>query len=102
MIIVAQGNTIVNSDFVTKIYIGGSNDVKNIRAEFSGGTISVEIARYSQKKISEYVLKMIAIAWADDDDIFYIPDERDVIERMSLHKEERTHVKTKQNRHGGS
>jgi hypothetical protein len=100
MIIVAQGNTIINSDFVTKIYIGGSYDAKNIRADYSGG--SSDIARYSQKKISEYVLKAIAIAWADDDDIFYIPDERDVIERMSLHKEERTHVKTKQNRHGGS
>ena len=45
---------------------------------------------------------MIAIAWAGGDSIFYVPDEREVIEKMNLHKEERTHVKTKQNRHGGS
>ncbi len=101
MLIISQNNLLVNTEYVNKIYIGGRNDTTGIRFDLSGG-VGSELARYSKRNISEYVVEMIAIAWAGGDTIFRIPDERDVIERMSLHKEERTHVKTKQNRHGGS
>lgn len=101
MIIISEGDTIVNSEFVTKIYIGGRNDATSIRADVSGG-ISSELVRYSKKNISQYALEMLALAWADDERVFKFPKECDLLARMNLHKEERSSVKTKHNRHGGS
>ena len=101
MIIIAEGDTVINSAFVSKIYIGGRNDNTSIRADVSNG-IGSELARYSKKELSQYALEMLAIAWAANDPVFRFPSEKDVIARMSLAKSASVHVKTKENRHGGS
>lgn len=101
MIIIAEGDTVLNSDYVSKIYIGGRNDNTSIRADVSNGSGS-ELMRYSKKDISKYVLEMLAIAWSAGDHVFRFPSEKDVIARMRLAKSASVHVKTKENRHGGS
>lgn len=101
MIIKADGDTLVNTQYVTKIYIGGRNDNTSLRADLLQGGSS-EIGRYSKKNISQFVLDMIASTWAADERIFEMPNEKDVVARMSLPKSTSIHVKTKENRHGGS
>jgi hypothetical protein len=101
MIIITDTDTIVDASKVTKIFIGGQRDNTSIRCEFGVG-VGCEIARYSKKNISQYVLGMIAQAWSSDERLFEIPKEPDVIAKMNLPKTAISHVKTKENRRGGS
>lgn len=101
MLILGDNDTVVNSEFITKIYIGGRPEASAIRADISAGG-SAEIMRYGKKNISQYVLEMLAIAWAAEEKIFRFPSEREVITMMSAQKGAGIHVKTKETRHGGS
>ena len=102
MLIMSLYDSLINTDYVEKMYIGGSRDVETtIHVELKNGS-STGIAKYSKREMCRYVIGMIAEAWSGGDGLFEVPNEREVVARMALARSAGVHVKTKETRYGGS
>lgn len=99
IILSADKKTVVNTDYVTKVYTGGES--LSIRCNLAHGEGS-ELARYSNTNIVKYVLESLAIAMSHEDSYYYFPSEAEAMEKLNAAKMSRSHVKTEKNRHGGS
>lgn len=91
--------SLANFDQVGYIFIGG--DKKTIKICFANNT-GCELARYSTEAQVKYALEMLYMAISGGNRCFRFPTEREINERMSAAKFAHSHVKTKENRHGGS
>ena len=90
---------IINLDLVENIFMGG--DRKTIKVCFTNNN-GCELARYSTEAQVKYALEMLYESIKGEDRCFRFPNEREINERMSAARFAHSHVKTKENRHGGS
>lgn len=90
---------LVNLDLIGAIFVGG--DKKTIKVCFTNNN-GCELARYSTEAQVKYALEMLYESIKGDDRCFRFPTEREINERMSAARFAHSHVKTKENRHGGS
>lgn len=91
--------SLVNFDEVGYIFVG--SDKKTIKVCFTNNG-GCELARYSTEAQVKYALEMLYESIKGEDRVFRFPNEREINERMSAARFAHSHVKTKENRHGGS
>ena len=87
----------VNLDYVEEVFLCG-NSIKVAFTSHNG----CEIAKYSTKEQAAYALGMLYQSISGDDRCFEFPGQREIQERLNAARVARSHVKTKENRHGGS
>jgi hypothetical protein len=98
MIIMNNNHEVMaNLDHVEEIFLCG-NSIKVAFASHNG----CEIAKYSTKEQAVYALGMLYQSISGDDRCFKFPGQGEIQERLNAARVDRSHVKTKENRHGGS
>ena len=90
---------LVNLDLIGAIFVGG--DRKTIKVCFTNNN-GCELARYSTEAQVKYALGMLYQSISGDDRCFKFPGQGEIQERLNAARVTRSHVKTKENRHGGS
>ena len=87
----------VNLDYVEEVFLCG-NSIKVAFTSHNG----CEIAKYLTKEQAAYALGMLYQSISGDDRSFQFPNTREIEERRMAARSASIHVKTKQNRRGGS
>ena len=94
MIIMNQAKTaIYNFDDISKVYVSSTGIQAETRTRNGG-----QLGKYRNQETCSFVLQMMASAVQDGEALFEFPSEQE----MEHAKQHRSHVKVKENRHGGS
>lgn len=100
MIIMSNsGMNILNLSEVENIFIGA--DRKSIKANMVSRSGS-EVAKYDNLEQCKYALEMLFVSIKSEDKAFQFPSVQEIEERRTAARSASIHVKTKQNRRGGS
>ena len=98
MIIMNNNNEVMaNLDYVEEVFLCG-NSIKVAFTSHNG----CEIAKYSTKEQAVYALGMLFVSMKSEDKAFQFPSIQEIEERRTAARSASIHVKTKQNRRGGS
>lgn len=90
---------VLNLDQIENIFIGA--DRKSIKANMVSRS-GCELAKYENIEQCKYALEMLFVSIKSEDKAFQFPSVQEIEERRTAARSASIHVKTKQNRHGGS
>ena len=90
---------ILNLEQIENIFIGA--DRKSIKANMVSRA-GCEVAKYENFEQCKYALEMLFVRIKSEDKTFQFPSIQEIEERRTAARSASIHVKTKQNRRGGS
>lgn len=97
MVIVAQGKAaFLQSHNILKMIATSEGKVCAV----FGGNERENVGTYENMPMAKFALEMCALALSNDEDIFYFPNNNEVREKMTIHRNAVT--KYVANSHGGS
>lgn len=94
----SQSN-ILNLEQIENIFIGA--DRKSIKANMVSRS-GCEVAKYENLEQCKYALEMLFVSIKSEDKTFQFPSVQEVEEKRTAARSVSIHIKTKQNRRGGS